>query len=111
MKATDFYSSLGVRYDRKSAGRVGFTSIKVLEFLNGRPWDDIALAYVHGLRPDCIRVVIGEEKCNANTWRVTVYVDDANKITGIRQEVEVWLPEGVENGHDLGQRICFVDDD
>jgi hypothetical protein len=111
MKATDFYSSLGFPYDARKAGRYGFTSIKMLEFLNGRPWDDIALAYVHALRPDSIRVVRGEEKMNAHTWRVTVYVDADDKITGIRQEVEVWLPDGVENGFDLGSRVNHQDDD
>lgn len=111
MNAKDFYTSHMVMYDARAGGRYGYTSIKMLEFLNGRPWDDIALAYVHALRPYAIRVVNGAETCDAVTWRVTVYVDAANVITGIRQEVEVWLPEGVENGYDLGKRIKFADDE
>lgn len=108
MKADDFYSKQGIHYDARAGGRYGYCSIKVLEFLWGRPWDDIALAFVHGLRPRSIRVVRAEETCDAMTDRVTVYVDDPKRpgiITSIRQEVEVWLPEGVENGHDLKQRV------
>ncbi len=104
MKAEDFYSSHMVIYNPEEAHRRGFYSVKALEFLNGRPWDDIALGFVHGLRPCAIRVVRGEEKTDARTWRVTVYVDDKNIITGIRQEVEVWLPEGVQHGADLRDR-------
>lgn len=110
MKASDFYTRHMVMYDPRQGGRYGYTSIKALEFLNGRQWDDIALAYVHALRPYAIRVVKGEETCDSLPNRVTVYVDEKNAITGIRQEVEVWLPPGVENGHDLGQRINHADD-
>lgn len=110
MKASDFYTSHMVMYDQRAGKRYGYTSIKVLEFLNGRPWDDIALAYVHALRPYAVRVVKGGETCDAVQNRVTVYVDADNIITGMRQEVEVWLPDGVENGHDLGKRIKHADD-
>lgn len=110
MKAADFYTSHMVMYDARAGGRYGYTSIKVLEFLNGRPWDDIALAYVHALRPYAIRVVRGAETCDSVQSRVTVYVDEKDIITGMRQEVEVWLPKGVENGYDLGKRISFTDD-
>lgn len=110
MKAADFYTRHMVIYESKQATHRGWTSNKVLEFLNGRQWDDIALGYVHGLRPSAIRVTSGDETCDSVTWRVTVYVDDKNVITGMRQEVEVWLPEGVKNGGDLSSRIDHHDD-
>jgi hypothetical protein len=109
MKADDFYTRHMVRYPDR-VNRISYSSIKALEFLNGRAWDDIALAYVHALRPSAIRVTRGEETMDSVLWRVTVYVDERDTITGIRQEVEVWLPEGVENGHDLGSRIAHADD-
>ena len=40
--------------------------------------------------------------------RVTVYVDENDRITSIRQECEVWLPQGVENGHDLREKLRDV---
>ncbi len=100
MKSADFYTRHMVPYPAR-VNRISFSSIRVLEFLTGYPWDDMALGWVHGLRPSFIRVVDGAETCDAQPWRVTVYVNDKNIITSIRQEVEVWLPEGVENGHDL----------
>lgn len=107
MRAADFYTTHHIRYPR-DASPVGFLSIKVLEFLNGHPWDDIALGYVHGLRPSSIRVTTGEETCDAQCWRVTVYVDERNAITGMRQEVEVWLPDGVDHGADLRERMKAI---
>ena len=103
MKPDDFYSRQGVRY--QAGGVRGFLSVKVLPFLNGRPWDDIALGYVHSLRPSMIRVIRDEETMDAQTWRVSVYVYDGNIIESIRQEVEVWLPDGIGCGADLRQAL------
>ena len=75
--------------------------MRVLRFLQGRPWDEIALAWVHALRPSMIRVVRGEETLDAVCWRVSVYLGAGGLIQSVRQEVEVGLPEGVEDGHDL----------
>jgi hypothetical protein len=85
----------------------GYTSIKVLPFLVGRLWDNVALAYVHALRPSYIRVIEGAETLDAMTWRVTVRLNDDNKIREIEQEVEVWLPDGVEHGHALDHALAF----
>lgn len=104
MKATDFYTRHLVRYPAQ-VNRVGYLSIKVLEFLTGYPWNDLALGYVHGLRPSAIRVTKDEETMDSVPYRVTVYVDENDRITGMRQEVEVWLPEGVEHGADLRERM------
>lgn len=95
----DYYSKHMVGYEKPN--HIGFLSIKVLEFLNGREWDEVALAYVHSLRPSCIRVTTDCITLDARTWRVTVYVDNKNIITGIEQEVEVGLPDGVAHGEAL----------
>jgi hypothetical protein len=81
--------------------RIGFTNIEVLSFLKGQPWDDVARAYVHGLRPSEVRVSTGTLKSNAVLWRVTVMMNDKALITEITQEVEVLLPPDIENGHSL----------
>jgi len=81
--------------------RRGYLSVPVLSNLTGHPWNEIAMAYVQGLRPSSLRVVKGEETTDAQTWRVTVYLDDQNKIEMIHQEVEVGLPHGINCGSNL----------
>jgi len=97
-----YLGSLGTDY--VPPPKTGFTSIEVLPFLVGRPWDTIALAYVHALRPSTIRVSNGMLKANARPWRVTV-LTEGNVITEITQEVEVGLPDGVANGWDLDMKV------
>ena len=84
---------------------IGYLSAAVLPCLIGHKWDNVALGYVHSLRPSAIRVTTGEQTCDAYLWRVTVTVGEDNKITSVEQEVEVGLPEGVRHGYDLQQRL------
>ena len=81
--------------------RIGWKSIDVLEFLKGKPWDDVALGYVHALRPSHIRVTTGMVQLDAQVWRVTVFVTEEGIIKGISQEAEVGLPDEVPHGHGL----------
>ncbi len=97
--AKDYYSTHMVSYEEPDS--LGFMVLEVLPMLKGMKWDDEALAIVHSLRPSCIRVTDGRTKCDARTWRVTVYVDEENIIHYIEQEVEVGCPEGIECGQDL----------
>lgn len=101
MNPGDFKHGQGVRYDWH--GPTGYLSIEVLTFLNGHPWDEVALAFVHSLRPSSVRVISENEgeTADARTWRVTIYLKDADCIKYIRQEVEVSLPEGVAHGSAL----------
>ncbi len=95
-----YLDSLGETYEPFDC--TSFTCIEVLPFLRGKPWDWIALAYVHALRPSTIRVTDGGLKANARLWRVTVYLKEGTRlIDSIEQEVEVGLPEGISNGHGL----------
>jgi hypothetical protein len=105
MNADDYYSDHMVEY--KQPESYGWSSIKVLEFLNGKPWDNVALAYVHSLRPSSIRVTTGCITLDSRIWRVTVFVDDDNIIKYITQEVEVGLPDGVANGEALDDALNF----
>lgn len=77
------------------------TSIEVLQFLKGREWDQLTLAYVHGLNPTWIRVVSGGTQMDAQRGRVTVYINKTGHIRKIEQEIEVLLPKGVNHGHHL----------
>jgi len=85
----------------------GWKSIKVLDFLNGKQWDDIALGYVHALRPSSIRVTKGTIKLDARVWRVTVYINEDNVINYISQEVVVGLPDGVAHGDALNDALNY----
>ena len=96
----DYIGPLGEGYVPEN-GHIGFQCIPVLEFLKGRKWDEVALAYIHALRPSTIRVSKNELKSNAQPWRVTVMLDADGFIEHIEQEVDVWLPDGVEHGQAL----------
>lgn len=103
MAATDladaYEGSLG-RFIKEPVS-TGYTVIPVLEFLNGKPWDNMALNYVHGLRPSALRVTTGEITCDSHIYRVTVYVgEDKRTIKRIEQEVRVGL-HGARCGSDL----------
>lgn len=100
----DYYRSRqGLRYIQPS--HLSYLSLPVLTFLVGQPWDEFALAVVHGMKPTCIRVTDGEETTDAITGRITVNVDVHNKIIEISRECEVGLPEGVKNGHELWLKL------
>lgn len=100
MNAKDFPVGLQ-SHAYTNPARTGFLRVECLHFLKGRQWDDIALAYVHSLRPSSVRVTRGGMHCDARPWRVTVFVDDSGCITKVSQEAEVGLPDGVEHGHNL----------
>ena len=88
-----------------NADHIGFSSIHVLEFLVGRPLDDVSLGYIHALRPSAIRLCLdGMVQMSAMSWRVTIHLKD-EKIYLITQEVEVALLNGIQNGYDLAMRL------
>jgi len=78
--------------------RRGFLEIQALDFLIGKPWDDVALGFVHGLRPSVIRAVHDGAQADSMAWRVTVWLGDDNRIASISQEVEVGLPVDIAHG-------------
>jgi hypothetical protein len=98
----------GKDYERPD--RIGYNSVEMLEFLKGHPWDQMALNYVHALRPSRIRVTHGEVTCDSWGWRVTVTIDENNIIRSITQEVEVGLEGGYEHGHDLSCKFKARED-
>lgn len=85
---------------------IGYTVIPVLEFLNGEPYDDRALDFIHALRPSAIRSAGPNEMltCDGCPWRVTVLLDERGAIKKMEQEVEVGL-RTADNGHCLSNKI------
>jgi len=78
-----------------------YTSIPCLQWLWGSKFDEITKAWISGLRPSSVRVSKGCIHCDARRWRVTVLLNEDDSIAEITQEVEVGLPDGIEDGHDL----------
>jgi hypothetical protein len=88
--------------------RRGYTTIDVLEFLNRRlKWGDLALGYVHALNPTRIRVTKDRITLDGCVGRVTVFVDSDDVIQRITQEVEVALPDDIDNGVMLEGAVKF----
>lgn len=67
----------------------GYTSINVLEFLYGLPLTNLALAYVHALRPSFIRISNGQTTTDSLLGRVTILVDEHDVVLSISQEVAI----------------------
>ena len=85
----------------------GWACIRVLEFLKGQPWNNLALNYVQALRPSSIRVIKHRtgQTADAYTWRVTVYLEEDNStVKRIEQECNVGSI-GVRNGYDLKLKL------
>lgn len=106
-QATEFYTHHLEEYTDDNFDSHSWTSVDVLPFLIGKPWDNVALAFVHGLRPSSIRVTQDSVTLDSRVWRVTVYVDSNNIIEKIRQEVEVGLPDGVEHAGALRDALKY----
>ncbi len=103
--AAEYYDTHMVSFEKFNC--TGWKTIEVLGFLNGKPWDDLALGYVHALRPSSVRVTKGMIKLDACVWRVTVYISEDNIIRKIKQEVEVGLPENVAHGEAMGMALKY----
>ena len=74
--------------------------IPVLQVLWGQPWNNLALNYIHALRPSALRVAINGITCDSQPWRVTVWLEkDGRTIKSIEQEVEL-ATRGALDGHD-----------
>lgn len=86
---------------------MGYTTIRVLHQLVGKPWSVITGAYVSALRPSTVRVVTAGAavETDAVLWRVTVYLTPAGCVEQIEQEVEVALPPGARSGYELDSAL------
>lgn len=81
----------------------GSTVVEILEFLKGKPFDDKILAYIYGFRPSSVRISYGSIKLDAHTNRVTIWLDEKDTVRKIYQEIDVGLPDEIENGYALDQ--------
>ena len=106
MKARDYLGvGEGQQPEFKRFPMGGFTIIRPLAFLHGRKWDDLALGFIHALRPSSVRVVKTGAWLNSSNWRVTVWLNADDTIRVIEQEVAVGLPEGIQNGHEMNLAV------
>ena len=95
----DYFSGQGKKYEPETDRR-GYLSVEMLSFLCGRPWDEVALAYVSALKPSYIRVIRYNDgqTMDGISDRVTVYLTESLNIESITQEVEVCLPDRIAHG-------------
>ena len=105
MTPADYIGAQGKPYSTPNS--YGQTSVEVLTFLRGHPWDEVALAYACSVQPSCIRVVPFNAciHTNAVPWRLTVYLDCLDRISSCEQEVIVGLPPDVRHAHALNQLL------
>jgi len=102
-KADKYKNTCGVAVKKSKSW--SFAVVRVLEFLWGQPWNNLALNYVMGLNPTSIRVSTGTITADAYFGRVTVLLDkDERTIRKIEQEMQVGLI-GCENGWDLNLKL------
>lgn len=86
---------------------IGYTSIEVLGFLKGEPWNNLALRFIQALRPSAIRASSGALTCDAMTWRVTVFLENDNvTIYKITQEVQIEAV-GLRGSRDLWEQLEY----
>jgi hypothetical protein len=87
--------------------RTGYTIVRCLPALEGKPWNALTSAFVRALRPSEVVVLDADvsAKCDARLWRVFVRLTKVGLIHSIEQEVLVDLPDGVENGYALVQAV------
>jgi len=99
-----YRSSSGVMY-QPASNRVGHVSLEILQQLRGQLFDEYALGLCHAFRPISIRVTTGEVTTNSLPSRITVLLDDQERILRISQEACVIFPEGINCGNDLYQHF------
>lgn len=80
----------------------GYTVLGVLPQFAGKRLDNSLVAYLHTLRPSCVRISYGEVTTDSKPWRVTVIIekrDGVDYIRDISQEVCIGFGSGyhVEN--------------
>lgn len=102
-KPEDYIDKQGIPYVKDTGRSYGYKTINILPELIGRQWDEISLGYVHAFKPSCIRVIPhnGMMTLDAMSRRVTVELNEQKRIKRINQEVEVMLPENIQNGEHL----------
>jgi hypothetical protein len=76
------------------------TSIDVLPFLIGKPYNNLAWNWIVGLRPSQVRVSTGIVHLDCYPNRITIFIDKDNIIKSIQQEISVGCI-GVHHAHDL----------
>lgn len=94
----------------KSPEAIGYTSIPVLEFINGLRLNFFTMNMLAAVRPSALRVLDenAEIKCDALCWRVTVTTykhAGALTIRKIEQEVVVGLSGELENSKELTKEL------
>ena len=92
----------GRRWQPATGCRV-YMHAEVLPELKGQPWDDAALSLVSILNPSHIRVVAHGTgvQLDSRIGRVTVWMDEQDRIKVIDFVNTCWAPDSIDNGQHL----------
>lgn len=84
-----------------------WTTIPVLEFLWGQPWNNLSLNFVSTLRPSELRVTSDGVTLDVCAWRVTVWLEkDKRTIKKIEQSVSM-SGYGARNAQDMNNQLRY----
>lgn len=102
-EADKFKHRQGVKVEQENRDRI-FPVLRVLKHLWGKPWDNLDLDVVTGLKPSCIRASSGAVTCDSMPGRITVWLEkDDRTIRSIEFETSTWAI-GVKSGEDLAHK-------
>lgn len=90
-----YLGAQGSPYDKSYLKSHGSCCVEVLPFLKGRKWNNLALAWVHCLRPSSIRVGVSQT-ADSIPYRVSVTLGPNKTIVEITQEVQVAFCSGYD---------------
>ncbi len=104
-----YHTASGARY--RQPDRRGMVTMPVLTFLRGEALTELVWDWLEGVRPSmvCVRGFADDVAVDSAPWRVTIYLDQDDRILDIVQEIEVGLV-GVRNGREL-ERKTFREED
>ena len=91
----------GERYVEPKGVSQGYTTTDILPELIGCPLCNLVLGYVHAFHPTAIRISTGCVTCDSQHGRVTIFVDEQNKVRRVFQEITVLYNCGGEMGRAL----------
>lgn len=104
-RADKYIGSQGFDFDEDTSSC--WTTLSVLEFLWGQPWNNLALNFVSTLRPSSLRVTSDGITLDCCNWRVTVWLEKDNKtINRIEQSVSM-SGYGARNAHDISMQLAY----
>lgn len=90
-----------------------WSSFEIAQQLKGRPVDEIVFYILSGFNPSYIRIIPhdGSYHLDARTGRITIYLDEEEKISCIKQEMSFDVGREIGSGSGLMAALKYGMDD